>query len=226
MDHPGQRDVALGDDLVQLRRVVDEGLEAAQGVARLLMPRPPIPWAPPATSSWMYWRVSASRVARKASRLVFGSVWARVKLAPPSIVLVAAARFDLDDHVVQPGFRPQQEARVGVDQLHVFGHDVHADDGVPVFEVDRGDLADLDAGDVDRLALARRHRLGGRELGRDVLEFFADEGQPGRQRGLLLGEDAEHHRDPGDRQDDDRDRVLAVAAGLAREPGPEMASSG
>ncbi len=48
------------------------------------MPRPPIPWAPPATSSWMYWRVSLSRLPRKASRLVFGSVWARVNLAPSS----------------------------------------------------------------------------------------------------------------------------------------------
>ena len=46
------------------------------------------------------------------------------------------------------------------------GLDVHADDGVAVFEVDRGDLADLDAGDVDRLALARRDRLAERELGR------------------------------------------------------------
>ena len=107
-----------------------------------------------------------------------------------------------------------------------FGLDVHADDGVAVFEVDRGDLADLDAGDVDRLALARRDRLRGRELGRDVVEFFADERQPGRQRGFLLGEDPEHHHDAGDGQDDDRDRVFAAAARLAREPGAEVASSG
>jgi hypothetical protein len=32
---------------------------------------------------------------------------------------------------------------------------------VAVFEVDGGDLADLDAGDVDRLALTRGDRLGG-----------------------------------------------------------------
>ena len=103
----------------------------------------------------MYWRVSASRVARKASRLVFGSVWASGKWAPSSIDSSPLPGVDLDDHVVEAGFRPQQEGRVGVDQLHVLGLDVHADDGVAVFEVDRGDLADLDAGDVDRLALAR-----------------------------------------------------------------------
>ena len=34
VDHPGESDVALGDDLVELRRVVDEGLEAAQRVGK------------------------------------------------------------------------------------------------------------------------------------------------------------------------------------------------
>jgi hypothetical protein len=42
-----------------------------------------------------------------------------------------------------------------------------------------------------------------------------DQRQPGWQRRLLLGEDPQHHRDAGDRQDDDRHRVLAMAAGLA-----------
>ena len=59
-----------------------------------------------------------------------------------------------------------------------FGLDVHADDGVPVLERDRGDLADLDAGDDDRLALARGDRLGGFELTGDVDELFADERGP------------------------------------------------
>ncbi len=77
---------------------------------------------------------------------------------------LAVAGIDLDHHVVEVGLRPQQQAGVGVDQVEVFGLDVHADDGVAVFEVDRGDLADLDAGDVDRLALAGRDRLGGGEV--------------------------------------------------------------
>ena len=36
VDHVGEGDVACGDGLVQLRGVVDEGLEAAQGVGELL----------------------------------------------------------------------------------------------------------------------------------------------------------------------------------------------
>ena len=126
----------------------------------------------------MYWRVSASSVARKASRLVFDSVWASGMLSPASRWPWAGARRDLDDHVVEVRFRPHQQGRVGVDQFHVLGLDVHADDGVAVFERDRGDLADLDAGDVDRLALARGNRLRGFELTRDVDEFFADERRP------------------------------------------------
>ena len=85
---------------------------------------------------------------------------------------------DLDHHVVEVRFRPQQQRGVGVDQLHVFGLDVHADDGVAVFELDRGDLAHLDAGDHDRLALAGRDRLRGLELAGDVVEFFAHERRP------------------------------------------------
>ncbi len=147
--------------------------------------------------------------------MTFGSVRERGMLAPLFQVAAAASRSDLDHHVVEVGLRPQQHGRVGVDQLHVLGLDVHADDGVAVFEVDRGDLADLDAGDVDRLALPGRDRLGGGELGGDVVEAFADEGDPGRQRGLLLDEDAEHHHDAEQRQHRDRDRVLAAPAGLA-----------
>jgi hypothetical protein len=55
-----------------------------------------------------------------------------------------------------------------MDQVEVLGLDVHADDRVAIFEVYRGDLADLDAGDIDRLALAGRDRLGGGEVSRDV----------------------------------------------------------
>ena len=46
-------------------------------------------------------------------------------------------------------------------------------------------------------------------------KLFADEGDPGRQRGFLLDEDAEHHHDAEHRQHRDRDRVLAAPAGLA-----------
>ena len=48
----------------------------------------------------------------------------------------------------------------------------------PVFERDRGDLADLDAGDHHRLALSGGDRLSGLELPGDVFELFADERRP------------------------------------------------
>jgi hypothetical protein len=43
-----------------------------------------------------------------------------------------------------------------MDQLQVLGLESMPTTGVAVFEVDRGDLADLDSGDDDRLALAWR----------------------------------------------------------------------
>src|SRR4029079_19704782 len=123
-----------------------------------------------------------------------------------------ATGVDLDGHVVEVGFRPQQQTRIGVDQLQVLRLDVHADDGVTVFQVDRGDLADLDAGDHHRLALAGGDRLGVAEVGAEVDEVFADEGRPRGQRGFLLGEDPQRHHDREQGQDDDRDRVFAAAA--------------
>jgi hypothetical protein len=165
----------------------------------------------------MYWRVSASSV----EILVRFGAREREVVAVLDVPL-GGAGIDLDHHVVEVGFRPQQQAGVGVDQFEVLGFDVHADDGVAVLEVDRGDLADLDAGDVDGLALARRHRLGGGEVAADVDEFFADQRQPGRQRGLLLGEDPERHHDPDGDEDEDRDRVLAAPARLAGKGRAEM----
>ena len=114
-----------------------------------------MPWAPPATQEL---EVLAGVGVERGEE----GVEVDVRFGPRERevgavfdVALAAAGFDLDHHVVEVGFRPQQQGRVGVDQLQVLGLDVHADDGVAVFEIDRGDLADLDAGDVDRLALAR-----------------------------------------------------------------------
>src|SRR5262249_12730718 len=45
---------------------------------------------------------------------------------------------------------------------------------------------------------------------------------PRRQRGFLLGEDAEHHHDPDESEDEDRDRVGPVATRLPADPGAEV----
>ena len=73
--------------------------------------------------------------------------------------------------------------------------DQHRDDRVAVLELDVGDVADLDAGDVHRLALARGDRLGGRELGLELEAVVAEERDPGRVGLLLLGEDVAGHQE-------------------------------
>ena len=55
-----------------------------------------------------------------------------------------------------------------MDQLRVLGLDVERDDREAVPELDAADVADLDAGDVHALALARSDGLGRLELGLDL----------------------------------------------------------
>ena len=64
----------------------------------------------------------------------------------------------------------------------------------PFIELDLGDVAGLDAGDVHRLALARGDRLRGRELGLELEAVVAEERDPRRVRLLLLGEDQHGRR--------------------------------
>ena len=78
---------------------------------------------------------------------------------------VAAARLELDEHVLQAGLGPQQRGRVGVDQVLVLAVDVHPDDRAAVLELDVADVADPHAGDAHGLALAGDHGLRGLELG-------------------------------------------------------------
>src|SRR5205823_4693155 len=79
-------------------------------------------------------------------------------------------------------------------------------------EVDVADLADLDPGDVDRLPLTGRHRLGGQELGLEVEEVLAEERHPARQRSLLLADDHQRRRQAGDREHDHGDQVPFLSA--------------
>ena len=87
-----------------------------------------------------------------------------------------------------------------------------AHDGVAVLEVDRADLADLDAGDLDRLALARGHGLGGAELGVQLVEVLAEDREPAREGGLLVVEDDEQGEDRDHGQRDDRQEVPEVVS--------------
>ena len=117
----------------------------------------------------------ASSVARKASRLTLGSVRESGKLWPSSMWPLPLP--GSTSTTMSLRFVFGRSSRVAFRWISCrYLADVHADDGVAVFEVNRGDLADLDPGDVDRLTLARRDRLGGGELSGHVDELFADEG--------------------------------------------------
>ena len=116
----------------------------------------------------------------------------RDPLALRQLAGLARAGVQLGHHVLQAGLGPQQDRRVAVD-ARVVALDVHADDRAAVLELDAGDLADLDAGDVDRLALPRRDRLRGRQLGLDLHVVLAQERHARRQRDALLGQDHDRH---------------------------------
>ena len=156
--------------------------------------------------------MSASSAARISSRLTSGSV-CETGIRPPSGSRPAASvpGVELGDHVLQAGLGPQQDRGVAVDAV-VARLDLHADDRAAVLELDALDLADLDARDVHRLALARRDGLGGLHLRLDLVEVLADHRHPARQRQALVGQD--HRRDEARDQDqaDDRREVLEVLA--------------
>ena len=146
VDHPGEGEAALGDGAVEVGDVVGEGLQAAEGARELAAATADSLGAAGDEQLQVLLRVGVEgREERFELDARFG-LGEREAVAVFD-VLAAAAGVDLDGHVVEVRFRPQQQGRVGVDQLQVLGLDVHADDGVAVFEVDRGDLADLDAGD-------------------------------------------------------------------------------
>jgi hypothetical protein len=224
MDHPSKGDMALGDRLVEAGERMGERLQATEG-PRELAPVAAYALSPAGKQKLQILAGVAVERREEGIEVDVGFGAGERDVGAVGDVALAAARIDLDHHVVEVGFRSQQQRSVAVDQLHVLGHDVHPDHGVAVDQFDRGDLADLDAGDVDRLSLPRGDRLGGGELAGDVGEFFADERQPGRQRGFLLNEDPQHHRDAGERQDDDRDRVFAAPTRLPPQGSGEMTAA-
>ena len=128
---------------------------------------------------------------------------------------VLGARVDLDHHVVEAGLRAQQQRGVLLDQLGLVVVDLHRHLGLAVLEIDRRDVADLDAGDDHRLALARRHGLGRGELGVDLEPLLAEDRDPGRERAGLVAEDDEGGDDAGDDEPDDRQEVAQVLSDRA-----------
>ena len=102
-----------------------------------------------------------------------------------------------------------------MDQLLVRLVDAHRHDRAAVFERHLADVADLDPCHLHGLALARRHRLGGRHLDLELELVVAQERDPGRIGLALARKDhAGHERGEHD-QGDDRQEVLRVLSDRA-----------
>ena len=178
-------------------------------------------------------RVSPSSTARISSRLTSGSVWP-IGIRWPSSS--SPASFVPGVSSATMSFRPvlgrSSTLAFVVDRDAVL-LELERHDRLAVLEPHARDLADLDAGDVDRLALARRDRLGGRELRLDLGEVLAEHREPAGQRQPLVGEDHRRHGERDDDQAEDRqevDEVLADrrhrdASGLCRTGGSCRAAS-
>src|SRR4051794_27190107 len=121
------------------------------------------------------------------------------------------ARRQLDNHVVQAGLRTQQRGRVLV-HVRVLLADLQRDDRAAVLELDLAQLADRHAGDVDRLALARRDRLRGGELRLVGDEVGPDYRDPLGQVEALVAEDERAHAERDHEDDHDGQEVPAVLA--------------
>ena len=118
-----------------------------------------------------------------------------------------------------------------MDQLLVRLVDAHRHDRAAVLERHLADVADLDPGHLDGLALARGHGLGGRHLDLELELVVAQERDPGRIGLALAREDhAGHERGEHD-QRDDRQEVLRVLSDRAphgagtRSGGPTAAAA-
>src|SRR4051812_401447 len=133
--------------------------------------------------------------------------------------MAAAAWVKLGDHVLQRRLRAQQQRRVRMDRA-VLLVDAELEHGTPVADLLTGDLPHLDARDRHRVALAREHAGGVRELRVDVEVLLADARGPGRPVHALMSEDVaadenatgDHHAEP--------DRVGELLANAAHQPPP------
>ena len=112
-----------------------------------------------------------------------GAVFADGIVSPSSYSPAEArARVELEEHVLERRRRAHQDRRVLVDR-QVLALDREGHDALAVLEVDVGDVADLDAGDADRLALAGDDRLRRLELGLELEGLLLEDRDP---QALLL----------------------------------------
>ena len=116
---------------------------------------------------------------------------------------------------LSPVCGPEQDRRVAIDRQEV-AIDAERHDRDPVLELDVLDVADLDAGDAQRLALAGDDGLGGLELGLELEGTLLEDRDP---QPLVL-DDHVRGRDPDEQEQRDRDEVAEVLADRDAHPPP------
>ena len=144
----------------------------------------------------MYWRVSASRVARKASRLTLGSVCESGKLWPSSMCPLPLPGSTSTTMSLRLVFGRSSRLALGWISSRYLGSMSMPTTAWPSSRSTEVTLPIWMPATSTAWPWPGRDRLRRRELAGDVVEFFADERHPGRQRGFLLGEDPERHHDP------------------------------
>jgi len=129
------------------------------------------------------------------------------------------AGVDLDGDVLQLGLGPQQQRRVVI-QARILRRDFHRHGRDPAVQIHARDFADLGARDRHRLALARRHRLGGLYVGLQRVVVVPEDRHPARQLEVLVREDvaADERRDDDHRDHRDERRAVALDLVADREP--------
>ena len=151
---------ALGELLVDLARVLRGRLEAADRLRELAAVAVERGRPLAEQDAQVVARVGVERGEDLVEVDVGQRLRGRDRLALGELAGVLGARVQLGDHVLEAGLGPQQHGRVAVDAACSRSMSMPMT-RLAVLELDAGDLADLDAGDVDRLALARRDGLGG-----------------------------------------------------------------
>ena len=169
--------------------------------------------APFASSSFRNCWVSASSEARNSSGFTCGCVEASGIVEPS---LTSGADWVPGSTSTTMSLRPvfgrsSSEALVWISGAYLLSISILTT-AWPSCERHAADLADLDAGDVDRLPLPGRDRLGGGEVGLELEAIGADQRHPARQDRALVDQDHGDGEEAGQDQADDRQHVAQVGS--------------
>ena len=122
--------------------------------------------------------------------------------------LAARARVEREEHVLQPGARPQQHGGVAAHEAVVLAVEVQPHPRAALVQLDLADVAHAHARHAHRLALPGRHALRVRSSTQTWLRRLLDE----REAQALLGEDVRADADADREQAEHGHEVAQVLA--------------